>query len=112
MEADAVHHILSLWPILLVVAGLICTNAVALYRISQIEKRDETFMTNTDHAKDCKIAALEIKDYFRTALAEFSAKLLLKMDEQQKPVIEAINKNADMITRLDRRTRHLKDVDS
>jgi len=109
---NEIETLLKIWPVLVAIVALSCTTAVALYRIAQIEKKTGCFMTTTNHTKDCKIACLEVKDYFRTALAEFSAKLLLKMDEQQKPVIEAIKKNADMIGRLDNRTRHLKDTDS
>lgn len=103
--------LLKIWPVLVAIIGLVCTDAIFIYRIKQIEVRMKDFMTIENHSKDCKIASLEIKDHFRTALAEFSAKLLLKMDEQQKPVVEAIKKNAEAISRLDRRTRHLKDSD-
>ena len=111
--------ILKVWPILVVIGVLVCTTAVGVHRVTQnearikeIKKKLKNYMTLENHNKDCKISSLEIKDHFRGALAEFSAKLLLKMDEQQKPIVEAISKNTNAINRLDRRTVHLKDIDA
>ena len=66
-------------------------------------------MTKEQHGKDCKLAGYEIEKAFNKSFDAFQEKLLTKMADQNKPVIEILQEHSDMIRKLDRRTRHLKD---
>jgi len=79
--------------------------------VKKMEIKMSGYMTIENHTKDCEIASFKIKNYFTDAFETFQDKLLKKMAEQQKPVMEAISSNAKMIVILDKRTRHLKDMD-
>ena len=111
LTLDEVTILIKNWQFILALAAIAGGCAVALYRINKLDERIEGYMTTENHIKDCKIASFEIKDYFRFALNEFSEKLISKMKEQQKPIVDAIRRNADAIARLDRRTHHLKDTE-
>ena len=107
-----IDTLIKIWPVLIAIVGLVVAVSINSFKRKELEKKQEDFMTKENHELKCTVAGHEIKQFFRIELENFSEKLIRKLANQDKPLVDLIRRNSEMIALLDRRTRHLKDADS